>query len=175
MRISLIVAMDRQNGIGIANRIPWRLPTDLKRFRELTLGHHLVVGRRTFDSIGRPLPGRKMIILSRDPGLQLDDCQVVNQLATAIELARTAGETELFIGGGAEIYDLALPVADRLYLTRVEATLPADTFFPDWRPTDWHEELLSTHPPDERNEYGYSFLIYDRRPAPSLTTPPPQH
>ena len=167
MRISLIVAMDRQNGIGLGNRIPWRLSTDLKRFKDLTMGHHLVVGRRTFESIGRPLPGRKMIVLSRDPGLQYADCHVVNHLATAIDLARAAGETELFIGGGAEIYALALPVADRLYLTRVEADLAADTFFPAWSPADWEEEILSHHLPDERNEYGYSFLIYHRRPTPS--------
>lgn len=167
MRISLIVAMDQNSGIGIDNRIPWRLPVDLKRFRSLTLGHHLLVGRRTFDSIGRPLPGRKMIVLTRDPGLHVDQSLIVNSLAAAIELARQAGETELFIGGGSDIYALALPLANRIYLTRVAAVGPADTFFPVWDPAAWTEQLLATHPADEANECDCSFFIYDRiEPAP---------
>lgn len=164
MQISIIVAMDLGAGIGIDNRIPWRLPSDLKRFRDLTMGHHLVVGRRTFESIGRVLPGRRMVILSRDPASRIEQCAVVNSLSRAIEIARDAGETELFIGGGAEIYRLALPLSTRIYLTRVEATLPADTFFPAWDRCQWTETLVSTHPADERDEYGSTFLIYDRFP-----------
>jgi dihydrofolate reductase len=162
MRISLIVAMDRGSGIGIENRIPWRLSNDLRRFRDLTLGHHLIVGRRTYESIGRPLPGRRMIILSRDLTCRIDQCLVAHSLAAAIGIARDSGETELFIGGGAEIYGLALPLTERIYLTRVEVTLPADTFFPAWDPRQWSETIVSTHPADERNEFDSTFLIYDR-------------
>lgn len=162
MRISLIVAMDQDSGIGIDNRIPWRVPIDLKRFRSLTLGHHLLVGRRTFDSIGRLLPGRKMIILTRDPAFQVENCLTANSFTVAIDLARQAGETELFIGGGADIYALALPLANRIYLTRIEAVVAADTFFPAWDRSSWIEERLSTHPADETNEYDCSFFIYDR-------------
>ncbi|NBO63325.1 MAG: dihydrofolate reductase [Acidobacteria bacterium] len=162
MRISLIVALDRAAGIGYENRIPWRLSNDLRRFRDLTLGHHLVVGRRTYESIGRALPGRRMIVLSRAPSYQIDQCLVAHSLAEAIRLARNSGETELFIGGGAEIYRLALPLTDRIYLTRVEVTLPADTVFPLWDPSEWTETVVSTHPADEHNEFDSTFLIYDR-------------
>lgn len=163
MRISIIVAADLQGGIGIDNRLPWRLSTDLKRFRELTMGHHLLLGRRTFDSIGRPLPGRKMVVLTRDSDYAPTGVEVVHTLSAAINLAENGGDAELFVGGGAEIYRLTLPIATRIYLTRVEATLPADTFFPDWAQTGWTEELVLSHPADDRNEYGYSFLVYDRR------------
>ena len=162
MRVSLIVAMDRGGGIGIDNRIPWRLSSDLRRFRELTMGHHLVVGRRTYESIGRALPGRRMVVLTRDPNFQTGQCVVANSLSVALEMARDADETELFIGGGAEIYRLALPLSTRIYLTRVEATLPADTFFPAWDRCQWTETLVSTHQADERNEFDSTFLIYDR-------------
>lgn len=162
MIISLIVAMDRQNGIGLENRIPWRLSTDLKRFRELTMGHHLILGRRTYDSIGRPLPGRRMVVLTRQPSPQLVECQIARSLPEALAIARDAGETEAFIGGGAEIYRLALPEADRLYLTRVETITAADTFFPAWDPTEWIETTRSFHPADDRNEVDTTYLVYQR-------------
>ncbi|MFM8392766.1 MAG: dihydrofolate reductase [Acidobacteriota bacterium] len=163
MIISIIVAMDLQNGIGIENRIPWRLSTDLKRFRELTMGHHLIVGRRTFDSIGRPLPGRRMIVLTRQTDQPNVGNQIARSLPEALEMARQAGESEAFIGGGAEIYRLALPLADRLYLTRVATTAPADTFFPHWDPAEWVESVVSSQSADERNEFETTFLVYERR------------
>jgi dihydrofolate reductase len=162
MIISMIVAMDRRNGIGIANRIPWRLAADLKRFRDLTMGHHLVIGRRTYESIGRPLPGRRMIILTRQQNYHREECQIASSLSEALDMARQAGESEVFIGGGADIYQLALPVTDRLYLTRVESTTPADTFFPSWDPSQWTESLLSFNPADDRNEFDTTFIIYQR-------------
>lgn len=163
MIVSLIVAADRNNGIGIANRIPWRLAADLKRFRELTLGHHLIIGRRTFDSIGRPLPGRRMIVLTRRKDAHFAECQTAGSLSEALHIAREAGETEAFIGGGADIYRLALPLADRLYLTRVDSTNPADTFFPFWDSSEWVEAAQSFHTADERNEFEMTFHLYERR------------
>lgn len=163
MKISIIVAMDLQGGIGIDNRLPWRLSTDLKRFRELTMGHHLLIGRRTYDSIGRPLPGRKMVVLTRTADYAPPGIEVAHSLFDAIDVAQNSGESELFIGGGAEIYALTLPLAHRIYLTRVETSLPADTFFPEWDRASWSETLVCSHLADEKNEYGYSFLVYDRR------------
>jgi dihydrofolate reductase len=163
MKISIIVAMDLHGGIGIDNRLPWRLSTDLKRFRELTMGHHLLLGRRTYDSIGRPLPGRKMVVLTRTADYAPPNVEVAHSLSDAIDVAKNSGESELFIGGGADIYALTLPLAHRIYLTRVETSLPTDTVFPEWDCASWSETLVSTHLADEKNEYGYSFLVYDRR------------
>jgi dihydrofolate reductase len=103
MIISLIVALDRQCGIGKDNQLPWRLPADLKRFRELTMGHHLIVGRKTYESIGKPLPGRTMIVVTRQPDFQLEESLVVNSVDEALRLANTRGEQEVFVIGGAEI------------------------------------------------------------------------
>jgi dihydrofolate reductase len=163
--ISLIVAMDRKRGIGAGNRLPWRLPDDMKRFRELTLGHHLVVGRKTFASIGKPLPGRVMIILTRDPSFNAADCLVVHSMSEAIELARSRGETELFIGGGSEVYREALPSATRIYLTAVDAEVEADTFFPEFGLDEWNESGVEYHPADDRHAFSFSFSILERKNA----------
>lgn len=163
MIISLIVAMDRNRGIGAGNRLPWRLPDDMKRFRELTMGHHLVVGRKTFASIGKALPGRVMIVLTRDPSFKAADCFVAYSMDEAIELARSGGETELFIGGGSEIYREALPAATRIYLTAVDAEVEADTFFPEFNLDQWNESHVEFHSPDDRHAFPFSFSILERR------------
>jgi len=119
--VSLIAAMDKRYGIGRRNQLPWRLSADLKRFRELTMGHHIIVGRKTYDSIGKPLPGRQMIIVTRNPGFRADGCLICHSVDEAIALARSRGESEIFICGGAEIYNQSLVLADRLYLTFVDA------------------------------------------------------
>ncbi|MEK7833674.1 MAG: dihydrofolate reductase, partial [Acidobacteriota bacterium] len=108
MIVSLIAAMDRRRGIGRENQLPWRLSADLKRFRELTMGHHIIVGRKTFESIGKPLPGRQMIVVTHDSAFKADGCAVCHSQAEAVELARANGETEVFICGGAEIYRQSL-------------------------------------------------------------------
>jgi dihydrofolate reductase len=171
MRISLIVAMDRRGGIGFEGQLPWRLSTDLRRFRTLTMGHHLLIGRRTWESIGRPLPGRQLFILSRRAEYLLPpapDCFLVHSLAEGIALAEQHGETELFIGGGAELYRLALPLAHRLYLTEVATDGPADVFFPPWDPAAWREVEVDTHPPDENNQFPVRFRTLDRiKPDPA--------
>nr|AIA10676.1 dihydrofolate reductase [uncultured bacterium] len=163
MIISLIVAMDRRRGIGIENRLPWRLPADLKRFRELTMGHHLIVGRKTYESIGRPLPGRRMVIVTRDPNYRAEDCLVAHSVEEALARARAQGEPEAFIGGGAEIYAQSLPYANRIYLTVVEAEVEADVFLPRWPEEEWIEEENVYHPPDEKNALPSTFKLLVRR------------
>jgi dihydrofolate reductase len=161
--ISLLAAMDERRGIGWKGTLPWRLSSDLKRFRELTMGHHIIVGRKTFESIGKPLPGRTMIIVTRTPGLQVEDCLVVHSVEAAIELARSRGESEVFVCGGAEIYAQALPRADRFYLTVVHAVVEADVFFPEWEGMGWVERQSSDHEADEKNQYATTFRVLEAK------------
>ncbi|MDX2030842.1 MAG: dihydrofolate reductase [Blastocatellia bacterium] len=163
MILSLIAAMDRARGIGIENRLPWRLPADLKRFRELTMGHHIILGRKTFESIGRPLPGRQTIIVSRDPDCRHEGCLIAHSIPEALELARARGETEAFICGGAEIYRQTLTLADRLYLTLVDATVEADAFFPAFNESEWIERERLFHSADEKNPFSFEFLLLERK------------
>ena len=165
MIISLIVAMDEEHGIGRQNALPWRLSKDLKRFKALTMGHFLILGRKTYLTIGRPLPGRKIIILTRDPDYAADGCRVVHSLRQALELAQAAGENEVFVGGGGEIFVQALPLADRIYLTQVHASLECDVFFPELVTGEWIEQERSFYPADERNQYPSTFRLLARRPA----------
>ena len=162
MRISIIVAVAENGVIGRGNELPWRLPADLRRFKSLTMGHHLVIGRRTWDSIGRPLPGRKMVVISRSAPNLPAEIQAAGSLDSALELARTAGEDEVFVAGGAAIYALALPLADRLYLTRVHSAVEGDVLLPPidferWRLLETEEGLV-----DDRNPLPHTFEIYDR-------------
>jgi dihydrofolate reductase len=153
--VSLIVAMDEQGGIGLQGRVPWHLATDLKHFKALTMGHHLVVGRKTFVSIGRPLPGRHMIVVTRNPDFQAESCLVAHSLEAALDLARGRGESEAFIGGGAEIYAQALPLADQIYLTQVHTVVQADTFFPDFDRSAWGRQMLFAQQADEKNGFDF--------------------
>jgi len=161
--VSLLVAMDERRGIGRQGHLPWRLSSDLKRFRQLTMGHHIVVGRKTFESIGKPLAGRQMIIVTRDPDYHVADCFTVHSIAEALELARLRGETELFICGGAEIYAATLDRAERIYLTQVHADCDADTFFPEFNLDDWIETTRESHTADEKNEHPFTFSLLVRR------------
>lgn len=161
--VSLIAAMDKNRGIGIGNQLPWRLSADMKRFRELTMGHHIIVGRKTFESIGRPLPGRQMIIVTHNHNLRIEGCFVCHSVNEAIELARAREETEVFICGGAEIYAQSLGIADRLYLTFVDAEVAADTFFPEFNPQHWFERESVFHPADEKNEFPFTFKLLEKK------------
>ena len=149
--------MDRKRGIGVDNKLPWRLSADLKRFRELTMGHHIIVGRKTFDSIGRALPGRRMIVVTRDVNYKADGCDVAHSVEDAINLARERGESEVFICGGAEIYARSIEIVDRMYLTLVEAEVVADTFFPEFDDREWSERESFYQPADESNQYPFIF------------------
>jgi dihydrofolate reductase len=164
MIISIIVAVSKNGVIGKDGGIPWRLPADMKLFKRITMGHYLIVGRETFDSIGRVLPGRKMIILSRQEGYQPKncqppDCQVAASLSEALEIARAGGEDEVFIGGGAAVYAQALPMANRLFLTEVHAEVEGDTFFPTYDPQAWQEELALPYPADAEQEFDFTYKI----------------
>lgn len=160
--ISLIVAMTQNRVIGRDGDMPWRLSADLKRFKKITMGHHLIMGRKTYDSIGRPLPGRTTVVVSRSASYDHPQILAARSLDDAIQRAQSAGDEEIFVTGGAQIYALALPVVDRVYLTQVHAMLDGDTFFPD---VDWKAwDLLSQedHSADNKNDFDYSFLTYQR-------------
>lgn len=167
MRLSLIVAAARNGVIGRDNALPWRLPGDLKRFKEITMGKPLIMGRRTFDSIGRPLPGRTNIVLSRDPAFRVDGVEKAGDFSTAralaMDAARLASVTEIMVIGGAGIYQLALPLADRIYLTEIHADVPGDALFPAYEKADWVEQsrAFQTAAPGESSDY--SFVILDRK------------
>jgi dihydrofolate reductase len=158
--ISLVVAMARNRVIGRNNALPWRLSEDLKRFKATTLGKPILMGRKTFESIGKPLPGRRNIVLTRDPAWRADGVDVVRTVEEALQLTRES--PELAVIGGAEIYRLTLPYADRVYLTRVEADVPGDTLFPELDVAQWSQAQAGTHPADERNQYPATFLVLDR-------------
>jgi dihydrofolate reductase len=162
--VSLLAAAAANGVIGRDNAMPWHLPEDLAHFKRLTLGHPVIMGRRTYESIvaalGRPLPGRTNIVLTRQPGYAAPGCTVVGSLAAALEATREA--REVFVIGGAEIYRLALPRADRVYLTRIDAAFEGDAFFPPLDPADWREVGREDHPPAGGRTFGFSFLRYDR-------------
>jgi dihydrofolate reductase len=168
MRISILAAVSDNGVIGRDGKLPWHLSDDLRRFKRLTMGHTIVMGRRTWESIGRPLPGRRTIVVSRQLHYRVDaeDVKIADSLDEALRIAEEAGEKEVFIVGGAEIYKLALPQADRLYLTCVmsEREIDGDTYFPsdelNW--DEWCNVSSETHDADERNDYLHVFQIFDR-------------
>jgi len=160
--ISLIAAMDRNRAIGLSGSLPWHLPADLARFRELTTGHHLMVGRKTYASIGRPLPQRTMIVITHDANYSAPGCEVAPSVTAGIELAQARDEEELFVGGGAEIYAQCINLAERVYLTLIDTDVKADTFFPELNFTDWREEVVGSHEADERNAFPMTFKLLQR-------------
>jgi len=166
--VSMIVAMDENRGIGKDNRIPWHIPSDLQRFKRLTLGHHIIMGRKTYESIGRLLPGRKTIILTRNPNYPAQDCIVAHSIEEALFIAKNSGETEVFIIGGGEIYQQSIPFVDRIYLTIVHASFEADTYFPALNPHEWEELESAYHPAKEPDSHSYTFKLLARKGYKSL-------
>jgi dihydrofolate reductase len=162
--VSLIVAMAQNGVIGRDNALPWRLPQDLKRFRAFTLGKPILMGRKTHESIGRPLPGRINLVLTRDRGWQGAGVIVVHTVEEA--LARAGDNDELVAIGGAEIYRLVLPFARRIYLTHVHADVPGDTFFPDFDPAQWDDVECNMQPADDDHAYSVTFMTLERRNSP---------
>jgi dihydrofolate reductase len=158
--VSLIVAMTPARVIGRDNDLPWRLPDDLQRFKALTMGKPIIMGRRTWDSIGRPLPGRTSIVLSRSAGFAAAGAIVVADFERA--LAAAGPVEELFVIGGAQVYALALPRADRLYLTTVHADLDGDARFPPFAAHDWREVERTEHPADQRHAWPMTFSVLER-------------
>lgn len=163
MRINIVVAMDENQGIGFEGQMPWRLPADLARVKKLTMGHTLIMGRKTFESIGKPLPGRKIIILTQNPKYTVEGCQIAHSLSDALNLALANGAEQIFIFGGASVYREGLAVADRLYITRVHGEFQVDTSFPEWDSSKWIEITNEYHPADPRHKYPLSFKIFKRK------------
>lgn len=156
--------MDRNRVIGAGNRMPWHLPADLKHFRALTMGKPIVMGRKTFESIGgKPLPGRLNIVLTRDPGLKAEGVRVVTSIAEALGAA--GGAEELMVIGGAEVYRQFLALAQRVHLTEIDATFDGDAYFPQLPAAQWREADRQTVPADERNAYTMDFVVYERLPS----------
>jgi dihydrofolate reductase len=162
MLISLIVVADEQNAIGLKNQLLCHLPADLKYFKAKTSGHHIVMGRKTYESIGRPLPNRVNIIISSNPNLTIEGCRVLGSLQDAIKLATDAGETELLITGGGTIYKQALSIAHKIYLTRIFHQFEADTYFPPLA-DEWVLTEDNRHESDEKNPYPYAFQVYNKK------------
>jgi dihydrofolate reductase len=162
MRVSLVVAADENGVIGRAGGLPWHLPADLARFRRITTGHHLIVGRRTWESFARPLPGRRIVVVTSQPVELPDGIARAGSLAEAFALAAAAGDDEVMVGGGTGIFRAALPRADRVYLTRVHSRVEGDAWFPDLEPGQWREVSREEIPADERNEHATTFLVLER-------------
>jgi dihydrofolate reductase len=164
MRISIIAAVAENGIIGRGGALPWRLSDDLRRFKQLTMGHTIVMGRRTWESIGRALPGRRTVVVSRSPDFRtsVDGVETATSLDQALGIAETAGDNEAFIVGGAELYRESLGRANRLHLTRVQAAVEGDTSFPDIDWNTWQLVESEEHDASEKNEYAYRFETYDR-------------
>ncbi len=168
MILSLIVAMTQDRVIGRDNQLPWHLPADLRLFKRFTLGKPIIMGRKTHESIGRALPKRTNVVITRQPDYAAPGCLIAHSLAQALEMAEPAEEVVLI--GGATLYQQVLPRAQRIYLTLVQAQVGGDTWFPalDWR--EWREVYQEEHAPDSRNAHGFRFLILERQTAPRSST-----
>lgn len=155
--IKIIVAISKNRVIGDSNKLIWNLPADLKRFKEITGGHSIVMGRKTYQSIGRPLPNRRNIIITRDENYEVDGCEVVNSIEEALLLTNS----DCFIIGGGEIYKQTLHIADQIYLTQVDEDFDGDTTFPELPPS-WYVSNKEDFESDEKNPYKYSFILYEK-------------
>jgi len=155
---SIIVAKSENHVIGQNNRLPWYLPKDLQHFKRITMGHHVIMGRKTFESIEKPLPGRNLIIITRNPNYQAAGGTIVQSINEALTVAEQAGETEVFIAGGATIYQATLALADKIYLTEIKAQIEGDTFFPVISSSEWEEIKRIHHPEDEQHFHAYDFV-----------------
>lgn len=167
LQIALVVAVAENGVIGRGGKLPWHVPSDLKTFRRLTLGKPVVMGRKTYQSIGKPLPGRDTIVVTRDPAFHADGIEVAKDLAEALVMAGKAAQArgvgEVMIVGGAQIYAASLPGADRIYLTRIHAAPAGDTTFPDPDPDVWQEVTRAPIERDPRDEYAATLLVLERR------------
>jgi dihydrofolate reductase len=160
-RVSLIVAMAKNRVIGINNTLPWYLPADLKHFKTLTMGHHIVMGRKTYESIGKPLPGRTSVVVTRNADYAPSGVVVADSLEAAISAC--GNDEEIFVIGGAELYRRAIALADRIYLTEIDADISGDSHFTELDLISWHETARVSHGPDEKNVHTYHFVVYDRK------------
>ena len=160
-RVSLIVAMAKNRVIGINNTLPWRLPADLKHFKALTMGHHIVMGRKTYESIGKPLPGRTSVVVTRNPKYTVPGVIVVNSLQAAI--SASGDDDEIFVIGGAELYLQAIALADRIYMTEIDSDISGDAYFPEFKLDEWLEMSRDKHSQLEPQPLRFDFVVYHRK------------
>ena len=163
IRLSMMVAKASNNVIGRNNKLPWYLPNDLKYFKQVTFGKPVIMGRKTWESLKGPLPGRTNIVITRQPDYRAEGAKVVATVEDAITMAFIEGQEEAVIMGGAEIYALALPQTERLYLTEVHADVEGDTFFPEYATAEWQEIGREDFAAEGPNPYDYSFVVYERK------------
>ena len=159
MIVSIVVAISQNHAIGKDNKLLWYLPNDLKHFKTITTGHTVIMGRKTYESVGKPLPNRRNIIVTRQ-NITIEGCEVVNSIEAALALC--SAEEEVFIVGGAEIYKQSMHLTDRIYLTIVHKEFDGDSFFPEIDPNQWHETAREDHELDEKNKLPYSFITYQK-------------
>lgn len=162
MIVSIIAAVSDNGIIGRDNALPWRLSEDLKRFKTITMGKPMIMGRKTYESIGRPLPGRTNIVVTRNSAYTADGCLIADSVPAALAAADAAGAREAVIIGGAQLYAEAFPFATRMYLTEVHTTCEGDAHFPPWNPAEWHELEREETYPDDKNEFPTTFRILER-------------
>lgn len=160
-RLSLIAALAKNRVIGIENRLPWKLPEDLAHFKELTLGHPILMGRKTFESLGRPLPGRRNIVITRNADYQPTGCEIATSIPAAIDLCTKA--QEVFFIGGAELYKQVLPLVDRLYLTEVQIEAQGDAWFPAFDSSAFREISREAHTGEKGDPLRFDFVVYERK------------
>ncbi|MFN0047528.1 MAG: dihydrofolate reductase [Cytophagales bacterium] len=162
MKVSIIVAISNNNAIGKNNQLLWHLPNDLKMFKSITTGHCIIMGRKTYESIGKPLPNRTNILISNQKDFKIEGCELVNSIEEALEKASQKGESEVFVIGGGQIYGAAMALADRIYLTKVNVNIEGDVYFPDLTISNWHVVSSELHIADEKHAYEYTFEILER-------------
>ena len=161
MTITIVVAVSENNGIGKGNQLPWHLPNDLKLFKKVTMGGTMIMGRKTFESIGKPLPGRETIVITTQPDFKADGCTIAYSLQDSID--KSSNRSEVFIVGGGELFKQALPLTHTLYLTRVHHHIDADVFFPEVNLNGWNVESEEPHQVDEKHKYAYTFYKLVRK------------
>lgn len=166
MIISLIVAAAENNVIGKNNQLPWHLPADMKYFKQTTAGHTVIMGRGTFESLGKPLPGRTNIVITRQQHFKAPGCTIVGSIADAISYAKENGTAETFIIGGGEVFRQSMSLAHRIYLTRIFHSFDGDTFFPELNTDEWKMISEERHQPDEKNKYAFAFQLFEKRNDP---------
>ena len=159
---SIMVARSDNHVIGKDNQLPWQMPADLRYFKQTTMGHYCIMGRKTFESVDNPLPGRTNVIITRQPEYHAEGCLVVHNLDEAFRKGEEQAQKEIFVLGGAEIYKQALAVVDRIYLTEIKTIVDGDTFFPPLDPNQWKETKREEHSADEKNLYDYAFVVLEK-------------
>ena len=163
MKISLIAAISENHVIGKDNKLLWKISTDMKLFKSYTTGHHIIMGRKTFESFDfKPLPNRPNIVISKDPDYKKEGCTTCNSYEQALKIANDAGEQEVFVIGGGEIYKIAIEKADILYISHIHVSLEGDTVFPDIDKSVWHIKEKQQYFKDEKNQYDFDFCVYER-------------